>query len=311
MSAQEGPSWDDVLEGFRKIGEAVSASRLISVITFPRGSWSEVPLGGMDLGEFHDLLARSLEKSDEELKEELDRVIPEYFRRANYAALSAMVDSWYRFPDDRRQVFEDACWAHTQQRYTLSIPALAAQVEGILRDQMRKHGNPTDEWRSRFSRLLGYNPKGSRSSWDLADVWPSFLQLPFAERIKKTEELEKQFTLFQINELYKDPDSLDDPALISMVNRNGILHGVFLKFEEIESLKLFFILALLHEAIGIYEELAQEIKEALYRAVRDNPRLLDKKPIKVAKQLVDDKYLSKQPDVQFLAGVLKVVSTGA
>jgi hypothetical protein len=307
MGAQEKLSWDDILKGLQAIGEALSASRLFAATPFPRGGWSEVPLGNMDLDEFGDLLARSLKKSDKALKEELDRVIPGYFRRENNAALSAMVDSWYRFPEERRPVFEDALWAHKQQRYTLSIPALATQVEGVLRYQMQKYGNPSDEWKSRFSRMLGYDPKGQRNSWDLEDLWPGFVQLPFAERIEKTEEMGKHFTLFQINELYKDTDNLDDPALISMVNRHGIAHGVFLKFEEIESLKLFFILDLLHEAIGIYEELASEIKEALQRAIRDDPRLLDKKPIQVAKRLIDCNYLIKQPDVQFLSGVIKVV----
>lgn len=53
----------------------------------------------------------------------------------------------------------------------------------------------------------------------------------------------------------------------------------FLKFEEIESLKLFFMIALLHEVIVIYEEHAPETKEALQQAARDDPSLLDRKPI--------------------------------
>ena len=103
------------------------------------------------------------------------------------------------------------------------------------------------------------------------------------------------------------------------MNRHPILHGVFLNFGEVESLKLFFILDLLHEAVGTYEELAQEILGGVQRAVQDNPGLLRQKTKKVAKELVEGEYLQKElgkhlqkeKNIPFLAGVLKTVRAEA
>jgi hypothetical protein len=45
------------------------------------------------------------------------------------------------------------------------------------------------------------------------------------------------------------------PEFSSQVKRHIILHGVFNNFGELESLRLFFILALFHEAVSDYGEL--------------------------------------------------------
>lgn len=67
------------------------------------------------------------------------------------------------------------------------------------------------------------------------------------------EELKTRFALLCINELY-DHGEFSDPTYTSSVKRHAILHGVFTNFGELESLRLFFVLALLHDAVGDYEE---------------------------------------------------------
>jgi hypothetical protein len=144
----ENPSWKaplnrlldslrEVVEGAYWFGENLALVLVLSAITFPRGGWSEVPLRGMNLVEYTRLLERLWDKPTEEIESELDKLIPEYFRRDDHAPLSEMVGSWYLYVEDRRQVFEDALWAHKQKRYTLSIPALAAQVEGYYASSRR------------------------------------------------------------------------------------------------------------------------------------------------------------------------------
>jgi hypothetical protein len=258
------------------------------------------------------------DKPTEEIESELDKLIPEYFRRDDHAPLSEMVGSWYLYVEDRRQVFEDALWAHKQERYTLSIPALAAQVEGILRELAQRYGGPSNEWETRFYRLLGYNRDQPPRAWTPEEVLPEFLDLPLAERIKRADDLRNHFTLVRINALYEE-GNFTNPVFASSVNRHAILHGVFLNFGEVESLKLFFVLDLLHEAVGTYEELAQEILGAVQRAVQDNPHLLRQRTKKVAKELVDGEYLQKElgehlqkeENIPFLAGVLKTVRAEA
>lgn len=244
------PAMERFLEVARQVGDGLSVGIILQATTFARGGWSEVPLGEMALSESTQLVERLWNKTDEEVQRELDVVIPDYFRRDNYAPLSKLVASWQKHFGDRSQVFEDAVWAHKEARYTLSIPALAAQVEGIIRkftgDYELKSG-----WKTKFLSLFNYDSKKPPrfSQEDLQEVFA----LPLNERFERAEELRKHLILARINELFEHKP-FSDPDANSVVNRHVILHGVFEKYEEIESLKLFFVLDLLHEAISIYKE---------------------------------------------------------
>jgi hypothetical protein len=99
-------------EGLEEFGQRITLHLAVSTYTFARGGWSEIPLDTMDLGEFSALLERLREKSDEEVKSELNTVILEYFRRDDYAPLSELVYQWFLFEDHRRVVFRDALLAH-------------------------------------------------------------------------------------------------------------------------------------------------------------------------------------------------------
>src|SRR5215217_4483720 len=167
---------------------------------------------------------------------------------------SRRVDRWYRFENHRHQVFEDALWVHKQGRYTLSIPALAAQFEGIVRHEVNDYG-AKPSWRDTFLDTLGHNRKNPPLPTNLEDFLTEFEKSPIHERFSNVEEARKYFTLIRIQELF-DRKDFADPESSSTVNRHVILHGVFRTFGEFESLKLFFVLDLLHEAVGLYRETA-------------------------------------------------------
>lgn len=226
-----------------------------SSLTFARGGWSEVPLADMDLSEFSELVTRLAGKPDDEIKRELDRTIAEYFRQDDHARLSEMVAGWEEhFAEKRHRIFKDALWAHKQGRYTLSIPALAAQVEGIVRDLTGEYEGDRD-WIRRFNEAFGldYKPWDPPPPPDPEQVMTEFKALPIYERFQKVEELRTHFTLVRINELY-DKGEFSDPDFTSLVKRHAILHGVFDNFGELESLRLFCILALLHHAVADYKK---------------------------------------------------------
>jgi len=82
-----------------------------------------------------------------------------------------------------------------------------------------------------------------------------FEKSPIHKRFSDVEEARKHFTLIRIQELF-DRKDFANPESSSTVNRHVIVHGVFRNFEEFESLKLFFVLDLLHEAVGLYREAA-------------------------------------------------------
>ena len=245
------PAVESFLEGARRAGDALSDWLVVQAVTFHRGGWSEVPLRDMALSEAWPLVERLWEKPDEEVRRELDVAIPAYFRREDYAALRELVESWQPRFGDRHRIFEDALWAHRHGRYTLSIPALAAQVEGIVRDLVgdRKEGMG---WRAKFLDALGHDrqspPLPSRT-----DDLGAFLEMPAYERFKNVGEVSRYFTLVRVQELFDRVD-FSDPRSSSVVNRNVILHGVFESYGETESLKLFFVLDLVHQTAGMYEE---------------------------------------------------------
>jgi len=243
------------LEDLGVVGEALALHLAVSTYTFSRGGWSEVPLDNMTEPEFSALLEGLLEKSDEEVKSELDTVIFEYFRRDNYAPLSELVDRWFLF-EDRHQMFEDALWAHKQGRYTLSIPALAAQFEGIVRQEVNDY-REGPSWRTVFLGTLEHRRENPPFPSNFRDYLSWFQALPILDRFNSVEEVRKYFTLVRIQELFDERD-FADPESSSSVNRHLILHGVFRTLEELESLRLFFVLDLLHEAIGFYREAASK-----------------------------------------------------
>ena len=255
--AEHGPAIRRFLEGVYEFANELPVALALSAALFHRGGWSEIPLRHMDLSEFTGLVERLLNKreaSEEELRQELDEAIGEYFRRDDHAALSKMVDSWREHFGGRHHIFEDALWAHRQGRYTLSMPALAAQVEGVVRDLTLEYGEGRG-WIRQFNNAFGldYNPGSPPKAPSVEEVVAEFRALPFYERHDRMEEFSTRLTLLRINELY-DRGEFTDEQFASSVRRHPILHGVYKNFGELQSLRLFFILGLLHEAVGDYQE---------------------------------------------------------
>lgn len=107
---------------------------LIKSFTFARGGWHDAPLMGASARAVRVVVKELADQPDEEVKRRLDAEIPEYFRENECAALRDMVDRWDLFSGWRRCVFEDAFDAHKNGKYTLSVPTLAPQIEGMLRE---------------------------------------------------------------------------------------------------------------------------------------------------------------------------------
>jgi len=66
-----------------------------------------------------------------------------FYRKNNHANLVAMVGRWKKHPlfTQRIHIIEDALQAHMERRYTLSVPALIPQIEGILSEYVARHGS--------------------------------------------------------------------------------------------------------------------------------------------------------------------------
>lgn len=251
------PAFENLLEVSREFSDRISQETVRSTLVFARGGWSTIPLRNMGFRTMVKFVKEMESEPDEEVKKALDQAIPEYFRRDDYARLSEIVSAWSaHFPTHRQQVFDDALWAHRHGRYTLSMPTLAAQVEGALRDLAQETGGNPKEWKSRFNERFAftYDSKSPPTIPRSEELLPKINQMSQESRLKKIEELRSFCKLLMINELFKSGD-FSNPEFASEVNRHVILHGVRHEFVEVDSLKLFFILDVLHEAVGTYKRL--------------------------------------------------------
>ena len=77
----------------------------------------------------HNLVAQKIEKS-----------FLNYYSMKNYLNIKNMVKSWKKvsFFTSRMKIINDARDAHINHKYTLSIPAMLPQIEGILSDLTQK-----------------------------------------------------------------------------------------------------------------------------------------------------------------------------
>ncbi len=233
------------LEAGLRAYEAFPVALAMASVTFARGGWSEVPLGNMDLKETTDLVERLWDKPDEVVRRELDEEILRYFGRDDHAPLSGMVEGWRgrsaRISPSRQRTFDEALLAHKSGLYALSIPALAAQVEGVLRDLTSEYGRGRG-WIRRFNEAFGfdYDPANPPPPPDLEGEMGRFMALSLSERYEAAEEMRRRFSLMRINELY-DNGEFSDAEFSSSVKRHAILHGVFDSHGELESLRCSYV----------------------------------------------------------------------
>jgi hypothetical protein len=166
-----------------------------------------------------------------------------------------MVDQWDVFPDWRRQVFEDAFEAHKSGKYTLSVPTLAPQIEGMLREVTHEHKEDV-QYIQKVNEALGFrygrrNPPAAHTVEDLKKSIEELLILDLPERFQEAERISLQHALFRVNELYNRVD-FADLEFADSANRHAILHGVAKNYGELVSVKLFCAVQLVHEIVDAY-----------------------------------------------------------
>lgn len=151
-----------------------------------------------------------------------------YYRRNNHENLVAVVTGWCdrSLFSPRMHIFEDALEAHQNGYYTLSVPTLLAQIEGILNDYVHVNGLP-----ARFGRItevyntaIGDLDEYGLSAWAIANTLLYQLQSNTYAYTSFERELSK---IAQYRE----------------TTRHTVLHGVALTYDKpSNSLKAFLIL---------------------------------------------------------------------
>jgi hypothetical protein len=238
--------------------------QLIRSFTFARGGWHDAPLLQMTAGSLRKIVDSLVDKPDAEVKETLDREIPAYFRSHECDPLKDMVDGWHMYPSWRQKVFEDAVDAHEREMYTLSVPALAPQIEGMLRYETGEYGRG-NKWLKKLNRILGFEynhaePPAAVTAEDLAQAIEDLGTENLPERFATVEKVDLHHALWRVNELYNNGD-FTDPDFINSTNRHGILHGVSENLGELDSMKLFCAVELSYRVVIAYRERVEPITD--------------------------------------------------
>ena len=206
---QAGEEWDDFIfkieQGFVSLGKKpeeanfwITPSMTIEFLTKLN-----------KLAQSRELVSRKIEKA-----------FLHYYNLENYINLRMMVLSWRKssYFASRIKIINDAKDAHINRKYTLSIPVLLPQMEGILSSLSGKSAGKPGRM---FEELLL-----ERDS----DVY-HFLSKSIIYKLGLGSALfggipQKYFTPEKYNEWAKKNEGSSDLLL----NRHAILHGVQLKY---------------------------------------------------------------------------------
>jgi len=193
------------------------------------------PSMSMDL---FDLL-KAVTESEEASPDCLASTIVEYYADGEWAELDEMISSWQDNPyfTNRMHIINDALDAHIDGKYTLVIPALLSQVEGIASSILETPaGSSTGLVKCAVTERLGEFWKAP-----MKDNLIKFITSPAGYgSVGKKEP--GYFTVEKFPEWLKSKGVSGSQS----INRHGILHGVHVDYASKEnSLRVFLLLDVL------------------------------------------------------------------
>jgi hypothetical protein len=180
------------------------------------------------------LIRRVVEFHDESKIRYASHVIMGYYRRNNYGNLAKAIRTWKDHPlfASRMHIINDAFWVHCKRKYTLSIPALMAQIEGVLTEFVVANNLGVDwefrEWaKQRLKAQVAIGDPDMRhtfATWAIAKTLLHHLE----ESTYSPTRIDKQMAR---------------PPKCREITRHTVLHGVMPNYNrESHSLKAFLIL---------------------------------------------------------------------
>jgi len=172
----------------------------------------------------------------------------------------------------RQNILQDAFEAHSQRKYTLSIPVLLAQADGIFFELIYKPEVFPDHKGHRQVSLYGYTdakqPKSGKAVDELLkSITQGLGQLPISSMVRLSIEL------LRIPSAFSNSTTLDSHTQKlhwkGPINRHAILHGIDVKYPtEENSLRAIMLISYLADL--------KEILERIYKNSDEYKRLLKK-----------------------------------
>lgn len=173
---------------------------------------------------------KELASNEETSVEMVEEVFLKYFEKNNWEMLQAMIESWKVYPfAQRKHIIHDAFDAHKSGKYTLSIPALLPQTEGILSSIYGKEaGRPY----KLFDETI------QQEYPDVLNNIAKDILLKFVTSLYKGIKPE-HFTTDKLP-LWLESEGIKE---IDFMNRHAILHGIHVNYaSKINSLRVFLLL---------------------------------------------------------------------
>ncbi len=212
----------DLLEIFRPLLEAIEEERSAAE-AFRVAGWPIAPsMPG-------SLIRRVVALHKEGKAGYASQTIMGYYRRNDHKHLVEMVEEWRNRPhfgQERMDIIVDALWAHCQGRYTLSVPALVLQIEGIMSEYVIANGLPARLGKPRqvYEAVVGDPLEYGFSVWAIAETLLYQLRENIYHYIPFEEELSR-------------------PVHRRHTNRHTISHGITPGYnQENHSLRAFLLL---------------------------------------------------------------------
>jgi len=172
----------------------------------------------------------------------ISRIIMGYYQRNNHRHLIETVEAWNSNPvfAPRMSIIKDVLEAHCRGQYTLSVPTLIPQIEGVFNDYVHASGLEAKLGKIQevYKAVIGDPDKYSLPNFHIWVIATTLLyQLQTNTYV---------FTDFE--------DEIKKPVNRRQVTRHTVSHGVALKYDRpIHSLKGFLLLdavSALHRVIG-------------------------------------------------------------
>jgi len=199
----------------------------------------------MPAGMNHHLL-RLAHQEPEATVEQIEQIFIHYFDENNCKKLEGMVLSWFDSPifSRRRHIIEDALDAHIAGKFTLLIPALWTQVEGILSEYLHKPAGSVGKLLEKVFSHYRVDIGTVKALHALGDgIVLSLSSYPF---LINKGGFGDDFTVEKYGERLKS-----DGVNVTSLNRNAILHGIQVDYgTKANSLRMFLLLDSIHGIIN-------------------------------------------------------------
>lgn len=174
-------------------------------------------------------------------KGKIYRLVINYYEKRRWAVLKSTVLNWANNAifNPRMVILKDALSAHIKGRWTLSIPALLPQIEGIALDIIRRSGLPQDKKSIIIDKSINK---------EIGKTLPSQVFSSLSIDNFTPREMVSVYTLLYYleSQLYKSVGFLEEVSRtdqMDSLNRHAVLHGAYIDYaSKTNSLKCFLVL---------------------------------------------------------------------